>query len=371
MKQPDPNLRTRVLDLGYRRGARPALFRFAGGDAEAAHQRTVGLVAALGAQPHVRAAVTRVLRPPNEPVQLLGLRFPHRVGLAAGMDKDGRAVRGWQALGFGHVELGTVTAHPQPGNERPRVFRLPASRAVINRMGFNNSGVQALASRLRQLRTDQPIGIPVGVSIGKTKVTPLQDSVADYLTSVRALDGLADYLAINVSSPNTPGLRGLQDAGPLAELIDSIVQETRSLAGAGRPVPVLVKLAPDLTDSALEEALEVSIGAGVSGLIATNTTTGRRHVAPVERQLAAHETGGLSGAPLTRRSREVVARIRQSTDLPLIGVGGVLTRADAAALVDAGADLVQVYTGLIYAGPALIHQAAAGAAAAAAARDGR
>lgn len=364
MSQPDTDLRTRALDLGYGRVAKPLLFRLGGGDAEAAHHRTVDLVEALGARPRALAAISRVIAQPARPVQLLGLDFPNRVGLAAGMDKDGRGVRAWGALGFGHVELGTITAHAQPGNEAPRLFRLPASRAIINRMGFNNAGVHSLAERLRQARAQGAVGIPVGVSIGKTKATPIQDAVEDYLISVRALDGLADYLAINVSSPNTPGLRGLQDAGPLAELIGAVVAETRSLArhrptGQSRAVPVLVKLAPDLTDQGLDQALEVAVSAGASGLIATNTTIGRRHVAPVDRALADREAGGLSGAPLTRRSREFVGRVRAATDLPLIGVGGVMTADDASALLDAGADLVQLYSGLIYGGPGLVREVAA------------
>ncbi|WP_202862954.1 quinone-dependent dihydroorotate dehydrogenase [Ornithinimicrobium murale] len=359
MSQPDTDLRNRALHLGYGRVVRPVLFRLGAGDAEAAHHRTVDLVEALSARPRLLSAVSRVLRAPSVPVSLLGLTFPNRVGLAAGMDKDGRGVRAWGPLGFGHVELGTVTAHPQPGNDRPRLFRLPASRGVINRMGFNNAGVHALAERLRRARAEGTVGIPVGVSIGKTKATPLDEAVEDYLTSVRALDGLADYLAVNVSSPNTPGLRGLQDAGPLAELIGAVVAQTRALAGEGRPVPVLVKLAPDLTDAALDQALEVAVTAGASGLIATNTTIGRHHVAPTDRALAEREAGGLSGAPLTRRAREVVTRVRALTDLPLIGVGGVMTADDAAALLDAGADLVQLYSGLIYAGPGLIREVAA------------
>nr|WP_281497297.1 quinone-dependent dihydroorotate dehydrogenase [Ornithinimicrobium sp. F0845] len=344
--------------MAYRRGARPLLFRL-GGDAEDVHHRTVDLVQALGARPRVRAGLARTLTSPGTPVHLLGLTFPNRVGLAAGMDKDGRGVRAWGALGFGHVELGTVTAHPQPGNDRPRLFRLPASRAVINRMGFNNAGVHSLAERLREARAEAAIDIPVGVSIGKTKATPLEHAVEDYLTSVRVLHGLADYLAVNVSSPNTPGLRGLQDAGPLAELLGAVVDETRRLAGNSSATPVLVKLAPDLSDAALDQALEVAVGAGASGLIATNTTISRRHVAPVDRAVADREAGGLSGAPLTRRAREVVRRIRVATDLPLIGVGGVMTADDGVAMLDAGADLVQVYTGVIYAGPALVRRLAA------------
>lgn len=355
----DTDLRTSVLSLGYRQVARRAFFRVGGGDAEKAHHKAVEAAEALGARSWAVGALSRALRQQSMPVHLWGLTFPNRVGLAAGMDKDGRGVRAWGALGFGHVELGTVTAHPQPGNDRPRIFRLPASRAVINRMGFNNAGVAALADRLREAREDGAIGIPIGVSIGKTKVTPVEDTVEDYLASVRALHGLADYLAVNVSSPNTPGLRDLQDAEPLAELLTAVVGEARALAGAERPIPVLVKLAPDLSDDALDQALEVAVGAGAAGLIATNTTIGRSHVAPADRALAARESGGLSGAPLTRRAHTVVSRIRAVTDLPVIGVGGVMTVDDASALLDAGADLVQLYTGLIYAGPALVRQVAA------------
>ncbi|WP_228255112.1 quinone-dependent dihydroorotate dehydrogenase [Ornithinimicrobium avium] len=285
------------------------------------------------------------------PVELLGLRFPHRIGLAAGMDKDGRGVATWGALGFGHVELGTVTASPQPGNPRPRLFRLPESRAVINRMGFNNLGVHALADRLRTAREQDLVRIPVGVSIGKSKVTPVEEAVDDYLESVAALEGLADYLAVNVSSPNTPGLRSLQDAGPLTALLTAVVR-------AAGGTPVLVKLAPDLTDGALDEALEVATAAGVSGVIATNTTLSRDGVAPRERTRAEAEAGGLSGAPLTLRAREVVAHVAARTELPVVGVGGIMSGADARAMLDAGASLVQLYSGLVYAGPTLVAEAA-------------
>ena len=352
-----------------RRSARPAVRRAAGtayqglvrpllwrADAETAHHGTVLAAQALGATWLGRALTVlggyAVGPQPvdQEPVELLGLRFPHRVGLAAGMDKDGRGVATWGALGFGHVELGTVTARPQPGNPRPRLFRLPETGAVINRMGFNNHGVHAMARRLRAARDAGLVRIPVGVSIGKSKVTPVEEAVGDYLESVAALEGLADYLAVNVSSPNTPGLRSLQDAGPLAELLTSVV-------GAAGGTPVLVKLAPDLTDTALDEALEVAVAAGVSGVIATNTTLSRDRVAPRERTRAEAEAGGLSGAPLTLRAREVVAHVAASTDLPVIGVGGVMSGADARALVDAGASLVQLYTGLVYAGPTLVADA--------------
>lgn len=338
-----------AADAAYARLARPLLWRL---DAETAHHGAVVAADLLGRFPVTRAltsiagyAVGPAVEP--DPVDLLGLRFPHRVGLAAGMDKDGRALASWGALGFGHVELGTVTARPQPGNPRPRLVRLPRSRAVVNRMGFNNQGVHALAERLRAAREAGLVSIPVGVSIGKSKVTPVEEAVGDYLESVAALEGLADYLAVNVSSPNTPGLRSLQDAGPLAELLGAVV----TAAGG---TPVLVKLAPDLTDQALDEALEVAVGAGVSGVIATNTTLSRDGVHRAEALTALSEAGGLSGAPLTLRARQVVAHVASRTDLPVIGVGGVMSGDDARALVDAGASLVQLYTGLVFAGPGLV-----------------
>ena len=336
--------------LGYRGVVRPVAWRL---DAEQAHHLTVRGVDALGRSPLTRAllAAGGAAVPRGRGVEVLGLRLAHRVGLAAGMDKDGRAVAGWGALGFGHVELGTVTARPQPGNPRPRLVRLPASRAVINRMGFNNEGVEALAARLRAARQAGSVRLPVGVSIGKSKVTPVDEAVEDYLASVRALTGLADYLAVNVSSPNTPGLRSLQDAGPLGELLTAVVRAA--------DVPVLVKVAPDLTAPALEQAVGVAVDAGVRGIIATNTTLSRERVAAVDAARAAAESGGLSGAPLTLRAREVVGQVRRLTDVPVIGVGGVLTGADAAAMVDAGADLVQLYTGLVYAGPGLVADAVA------------
>lgn len=354
--RPDVRRVTRLAGgAAYRGLARPLLWRL---DAERAHHGTVVAADLLGRSPLTRVLTAMggyAVTPPVQAgaaVDLLGLRFPHRIGLAAGMDKDGRGVATWSALGLGHVELGTVTPRPQPGNPRPRLVRLPANRAVINRMGFNNQGVAALAGRLRVAREAGLVRVPVGVSIGKNKDTPVEQAAEDYLTCVAALEGLADYLAVNVSSPNTPGLRSLQDAGPLGELIGGVVRA----AGA---VPVLVKLAPDLTDGALEEAVGVALDAGAAGLIATNTTLSREGVAGPERAVAEAEQGGLSGAPLTLRSREVVRRVRRLTDAPLVGVGGVMTGADARALLDAGADLVQLYTGLVYAGPALVGDAVA------------
>ncbi|QFG70289.1 quinone-dependent dihydroorotate dehydrogenase [Ornithinimicrobium pratense] len=340
-----------AVEAAYRHVARPLLFRV---DPEVAHHGTVVAAELLGRTPTTRALASMVGYAVGagtlSPVELLGMRFPHRVGLAAGMDKDGRAAATWGALGFGHVELGTVTPRPQGGNPRPRLFRLPQSQAVINRMGFNNAGVQAMAGRLRSARDQGLVAIPVGVSIGKNRDTPVEDAVTDYLTCVRVLDGLADYLAVNVSSPNTPGLRSLQDAEPLGELLRAVVR-------AAGDTPVLVKLAPDLSHAALDEALDVSLAAGVSGIIAINTTLERSSVAPEEAVLAQAQAGGLSGGPLTFRAREVVRQVRARTDLPVIGVGGVLTGSDAAALVEAGADLVQLYSGLVYAGPTLVTDA--------------
>jgi dihydroorotate dehydrogenase len=345
-----------VSGAGYRRVVRPLLFRAFGGDAERAHETTLRVMSLLCRVPPARTAAASLWARHRSPVTMAGIDFPGLVGLAAGMDKNGVAVRAWGAIGFGHVELGTVTAHAQPGNERPRVFRLPRSRALINRMGFNNAGAAALADRLAAAgvaRGNRAVGIPVGVSIGKTKTTPLAEAAEDYLTSLRLLARYADYLAVNVSSPNTPGLRSLQEADTLAELIGALVAEARRVATPGPGVPIMVKLAPDLTEDALEQALEVSEAAGAAGLVATNTTLARELIHPDE-QARASETGGLSGAPLTDRARAVVTFLAKRTELPIIAVGGIMTPDDGQAMLDAGARLLQVYTGFVYAGPALV-----------------
>jgi dihydroorotate dehydrogenase len=272
------------------------------------------------------------------------------------MDKNGVGIQAWGALGFGHAELGTVTAQAQFGNDRPRLFRLRDSGAIVNRMGFNNDGAQALADRLGAAgvaRGNRRVGVPLGISIGKTKIIPLAEATEDYLRSLRVLAPYADYVAVNVSSPNTPGLRSLQDADRLGELIETLVAEAWRLADRSPPVPILVKLAPDLTDSALEQALEVCTAAGAEGLIATNTTLSREGLAPADQESAA-EPGGLSGAPLTLRARHVVRFLAERTSLPIIGVGGIMTRDDGQAMLDAGASLLQVYSGYVYAGPALV-----------------
>jgi len=349
-----------VRPVLYRQLLRPALFRL---DAERAHSLTLrGLAAASSAAELVgaarRPALTRAASGVGArgAVRVLGIDFPSRIGVAAGLDKDGVALLAWPLLGFGFVEVGTVTARPQPGNPRPRLFRLPADEAVVNRMGFNNAGAAALAARLDRLG---PLPVPLGISLGKSKVTPVEDAVDDYLASLRLLHRHADYIAVNVSSPNTPGLRSLQDAGSLTALVDALVAECRALAGPGaRPAPLLVKVAPDLSRDALEELVDVCLGHGVSGVIATNTTLDRSGLRTPGGVAA--EAGGLSGRPLAQRSAEVVRLVvEQAGDrLPVIGVGGVRGPDDARRLVDAGASLVQVYTGLVYEGPAMVRRVA-------------
>jgi dihydroorotate dehydrogenase len=334
----------------FERAVRPALFRIGGGDAEAAHEWTLRRLAALPARSAVLTALRRryaVVAPRT----VFGVEFPNPVGLAAGMDKDGAALPAWPALGFGFVEVGTVTRHAQRGNPRPRLFRLRDSEAIINRMGFNNAGAAALATRLAAL--PRPLGVPLGISLGKSSVTPLDEAVEDYLASYRALRDHGDYVAVNVSSPNTPGLRELQDRAHLDALLAALVGEK----------PVLVKIAPDLTEHAIAEVLQVCVDRGAAGVIATNTTLGRAGLAPADEQAGA-QAGGLSGRPLAARTREVVAFVHRETGgaLPLIGVGGILDVDDAARLFDAGASLVQLYTGFVYRGPALVRDAARTAA---------
>lgn len=345
-----------VVNRGYAALARPVLFRLGSGDAEVAHHTALQALAFAGRHRVALRGLERLLLADLSPRRLFGITFPNAVGLAAGMDKDGVALRAWPALGFGFTEVGTVTAHAQPGNEKPRLFRLPASAAIINRMGFNNAGAEALA---RVLRQTGPLPTPLGISLGKSKITPVDDAVQDYLVSLRALHSYADYVAVNVSSPNTAGLRSLQDRAPLTELLDSLITEAHSLALAAgsREVPVLVKIAPDLTDAAIAELLEVCEQVGVAGVIATNTTLARDSVAASDLPLV-QQAGGLSGAPLAVRAREVVRFIVAHTGLPVIGVGGIASAADGMAMLDAGASLLQLYTGFVYAGPGLVRDLA-------------
>lgn len=333
----------------YETLARPYFFRR---DSERAHEMGVDAMALLAALAPVRAALewwTRRGTARAQPVEAFGLRFPNAVGLAAGFDKNARAWPAAAALGFGHVEIGTVTALAQPGNPKPRMFRYPEHEAVINRMGFNNDGSEAVAARLaRQPRPGQR-RIPLGVNLGKSKVTEIDRAADDYLTSFKRLADYADYLVLNVSSPNTPNLRQLQDEARLRELLATITRANRERAGAGkRRVPVLLKIAPDLTWSQIEAVLGVIHEYGLDGIIATNTTLARPGAFA-----SVNEAGGLSGAPLTRRSTEIVGYISRMTAgrLPIIGVGGIMDVRSAAEKLDAGATLVQVYTGMIYRGP--------------------
>ena len=340
----------------YQRLVRRALFSLGDGDPEVAHERTLAALRRVARVPAALAAMRRYYGV-AAPRTVFGVRFPNPVGLAAGMDKNGVAVPAWPALGFGFVEVGTVTRLAQPGNPRPRLFRLPASNAIVNRMGFNNEGADVLAERLRAL---DPV-VPIGVSIGKSKVTPVAQAIDDYRHSLRALYPYGDYFAINVSSPNTPGLRGLQDREALDDLVSELTSEADALAALhGGPVkPLLVKIAPDLTDSAIGDVLEVCDQHTVAGLIATNTTLSRDGVSTTEAGLA-EQQGGLSGRPLTERARAVVSFVHKETGgaLPIVGVGGIMTADDAKAMFDAGASLVQLYTGFIYRGPALVRRIA-------------
>lgn len=339
----------------YERTVRPVLFRVGRGDPETAHEKTLSWLSGVGGQPWLLKLLTQVNQV-KDPCRLFGLDFPNVVGLAAGLDKNGVAVQTWSALGFGFMEIGTVTWRPQPGNPRPRLYRLPASKALINRMGFNNEGAQALA---RRLGSGVKPPIPVGISLGKSKSTPLEQAADDYVASFVELYRFADYFAVNVSSPNTPGLRNLQDAEGLSTILHALREQNSRLSGGGPGKPILVKIAPDLTETAIGQALEVCLSHGVSGIIATNTTLGRDGVAADDRERAA-QPGGLSGAPLRNIALPVVSFVNRETGgrLPVVGVGGITEPRHAAELIDAGASLVQLYTGFIYSGPKLVRRAA-------------
>ncbi len=339
----------------YQKLARPVLFRVGRGDAETAHETTLRWLSRLSAQRQARNALIR-LNQVSAPVTVCGIRFPNPIGLAAGMDKNGLAIGAWPALGFGFAEIGTVTAQAQPGNPRPRLYRMPKSEAFVNRMGFNNDGAEALAARLAAA---PPVDCPLGISIGKSKAVPLESAVEDYLHSMRVLYPFADYLAVNVSSPNTPGLRRLQDAGELGRLLSELKAEGERIAAGRPPHPLFVKIAPDLTESAIGELLEVCLESEVSGVIATNTTLGRDGVDPGDDAVAA-QPGGMSGRPLSVISREIVRFVHRETNgrLPIIGSGGVMTPDDADAMFDAGASLVQIYSGLVYNGSSVVRRSA-------------
>jgi dihydroorotate dehydrogenase len=345
----------------YRKLLRPLLFKL---PPETAHELALhALTLGLGAGAVRAAAARRYGREAFGEIRRFGLSFRNPVGLAAGFDKNGVAARELAALGFGFVEVGTVTNLPQPGNPRPRLFRLPLDRALINRQGFNNEGAAALARRLEKGKPD----CVLGVNIGKSRAVPLEEATADYLASFELVRPHADYVAVNVSSPNTPGLRELQRADLLAALLGELQRRNRELAArdARLPVPLLVKVAPDLGAGELELIVDVARRAEVAGIIATNTTTGREGLRTPRGQVAAFGEGGLSGAPLRRRSTEVVAALRRLTRgaLVIVGVGGVFTAEDAWEKICAGAGLVQLYTGFVYEGFGVVRRINEGLAA--------
>jgi dihydroorotate dehydrogenase len=337
------------MDFLYERMVRPLLFAL---DSERAHELGVAAQRLLAAAP----PLCRLLEWRNQlpaaavrPIECFGLKFPNAVGLAAGFDKNAEAWPAAAALGFGHVEIGTVTRHRQPGNEKPRMFRYPAEEAVINRMGFNNDGAEAVAARLARQAGPGRRRIPLGINLGKSRVAPLDRAVEDYLGSFALLADHADYIAINVSSPNTPDLRKLQEEERLQALLGALVDANAARTAAGKPRrPLLLKIAPDLTYRQIDAMIATAFAHRLDGLIATNTTLERPGFFA-----GVAEAGGLSGRPLRHRSTQIIAYLAQATGgrLPIIGVGGITDAASAGEKLDAGAVLVQVYTGMIYRGP--------------------
>jgi dihydroorotate dehydrogenase len=344
--------------------ARPFLF---GLDPEAAHELTLNSIARLQHSPLTCLYGEKRI---EDPVTVAGLRFPNRVGLAAGLDKNARCIDGLAAMGFGFVEVGTVTPKAQPGNPRPRMFRLPEARALINRLGFNNEGLDAFVGNVQRARFRQQSAghrMLLGLNIGKNATTPIEQAVDDYLTCLSGVYVHADYVTLNISSPNTKNLRSLQGDAALDALLGAVSERREVLAQqTGRHIPVFLKIAPDLEDAQIEAIAATLLRYGVDtgghpnqswGVIATNTTLSRDAVAGMPH---ADETGGLSGAPMLEMSNSVIRQLRQrlGAAFPIIGVGGILSADDAVSKVQAGADVVQIYTGLIYQGPALVKQAA-------------
>ncbi|MBD1945219.1 quinone-dependent dihydroorotate dehydrogenase [Coleofasciculus sp. FACHB-64] len=358
----------------YQLAIRPALFSGLKADPEWLHQQTLHLFSALAGLPShppkswivAQLQQSYAKRDARLEQTLWKIKFPNPVGLAAGFDKDGVAAGIWPSLGFGFAELGTVTLHAQPGNPRPRLFRLPMDKAALNRMGFNNQGAAAMAQRLEswsgKLKAEnsnlQPstFNIPLGINLGKSKITSLEAAAADYLGSFRLLKDLGDYFVVNVSSPNTPGLRSLQSSDQLSLILDALQQENQGQK------PLLVKIAPDLEWEAIASVIELAKNYQLAGIIATNTTIRRDHLktqilSPTGKPVS-EEAGGISGAPLRERSTEVIRFIFTQTQgqLPIIGVGGIFTAQDAWEKIAAGASLIQVYTGWIYEGPWMVRR---------------
>lgn len=326
---------------------RKVFFKF---DAETIHEMTIKALKNTGTTPFRALYCQNV---PNKPVNIMGIDFPNPVGLAAGLDKNGECINAFAAMGFGFVEVGTVTPRPQPGNEKPRIFRIPEANAVINRMGFNNKGVDYLVD---QVRKAQFKGV-LGINIGKNKDTPEKNAKDDYIHCMQKVYNFATYITINISSPNTPGLRSLQYGDALNELLSAIKNEQKVLTEKyGKYVPVAVKIAPDLTEPEVGSIAECLIANDIDGVIATNTTLSREGVKGLEN---GDEQGGLSGAPVKDKSTQVIKLLAKALDnkLPIIGVGGISNGADAKEKIDAGAKLVQIYTGFIYKGPELVKDA--------------
>ena len=327
----------------YERVVRPILFSL---DAETAHHLTIGLLG-RASQFDVALRPLRIFQPTPKPVTLFGLTFANPVGLAAGLDKNGVALPAWAELGFGFIEIGTVTAKAQPGNPKPRILRLPEQQALINRLGFNNDGADVIANRLAELRkSERWPAVPIGINIGKSKTTLLEQATDDYLYSFRLLRDFADYITLNVSSPNTPGLRELQEPEKLSELLGVISNE----AGNARK-PLVVKISPDLSGAELKAILAVCEENGVSGIIATNTTLDHSTIPP---QL--DQAGGLSGAPLREKSTALVREIATRSTIPVIASGGIFDAESAQEKFQAGAALIQLYTGFVYRGPSLLRE---------------
>ena len=326
----------------YESLVRPGLFSL---PPETAHHLALGALRAASSVPALLAPLRR-FQPSPKTAQVFGLSFPNPLGLAAGFDKNGVALPAWEAFGFGFVEIGTVTAKAQPGNPKPRIFRFAKEEALINRLGFNNDGADVVAQRLERLRASGHWPkIPIGINLGKSKVTALEEAAEDYLYSFRRLRAFADYVVLNVSSPNTPGLRSLQDEAALRGLLETIVKENKHAEAK----PILVKIAPDLAIADLETLLSVCAENGIAGIVATNTTLDHSAV-----PLATDQSGGLSGPPLREKSTAFISAIRARSSLPIIGVGGISDAGSAQEKIAAGAQLLQVYTGFIYRGPALL-----------------
>ena len=331
---------------------RPFLF---GLDAEHAHELTLNAIASLQNTPaQCLWSQARV----DDPVTVAGLKFPNRIGLAAGLDKNGRCIDGFGAMGFGFIEVGTVTPKAQPGNPKPRMFRLPEANALINRLGFNNDGLDAFIVNVERAKSFRARGGILGLNIGKNAATPIENAVDDYLIGLAGVYPHADYVTVNISSPNTKNLRALQSDEALDALLGALQERKAALArDHGRTVPMFVKIAPDLDDDQVKVIAATLKKHGIDGVVATNTTIARDAVKGMKH---AEEAGGLSGTPVLAASNRVIAQLRSALGkaFPIVGVGGIMSAQDAASKIRAGADVVQIYTGLIYRGPALVSEAA-------------